>query len=110
MLDDLAEYRQAIWHFDQANAIRRRTARFDEPALAEHVDRLVARYTPDFFAANEAFGVRGETPLLIVGMPRSGTTLVEQIVSSHHQVAAGGELRFWVKRAHAVWGSPKRPI
>jgi tetratricopeptide (TPR) repeat protein len=99
VLDDLAEYRQAIWHFDQANEIKRRTARFDGPELAEHVDRLVARYTPDFFAANKAFGVRDETPLLIVGMPRSGTTLVEQILSSHPAVAAGGELRFWVKRA-----------
>jgi hypothetical protein len=84
-------------HFDRANAIKRRTARFDGPELAEHVDRLAARYTPDFFAAGEAFGVRDETALLIVGMPRSGTTLVEQILSSHHQVAAAGELRFWVK-------------
>jgi Sulfotransferase family/Tetratricopeptide repeat len=99
MLDDRAEYRLAIWHFDQANEIRRRTARFEGRSLAEHVDRLVARYTPDFFAANETFGVRDETPLLIVGMPRSGTTLVEQIVSSHPAVAAGGELRFWIKRA-----------
>ena len=98
VFDDLAEYREAMRHFDQANAIKRQTARFDGPELAEHIDRLVARYTPDFFAAGEAFGVRDETPLLIVGMPRSGTTLVEQIVSSHHQVAAGGELRFWVKR------------
>ncbi len=99
MLDDLGEYRQAIWHFDQANEIRRRTARFDGPGLAEHVDRLAARYTADFVAAGDAFGLADETPLLIVGMPRSGTTLVEQIVSSHHRVAAGGELRFWVKRA-----------
>jgi hypothetical protein len=65
--------------------------------------------TPDFFAANETFGVRDETPLLIVGMPRSGTTLVEQIVSSHPAVAAGGELRFWIKRATPP-GSPRRPI
>jgi hypothetical protein len=78
VLDDLAEYRQAMWHFDQANEIRRRTARFDGPDLAEHVDRLVARYTPDFFAANKAYGVGDQTPLLILGMPRSGTTLVEQ--------------------------------
>jgi tetratricopeptide (TPR) repeat protein len=98
LLDDLAEYRQAMWHFDQANAIKRRTARFDGSELAEHVDRLVARYTPDFFAANEALGVGDQTPLLIVGMPRSGTTLVEQILSSHPVVAAGGELRFWIKR------------
>jgi hypothetical protein len=62
----------------------------------------VARYTPDFLAANEAFGLRDQTPLLIVGMPRSGTTLVEQILSSHPAVAAGGELPFWVKRAAAA--------
>jgi Sulfotransferase family len=85
-------------HFDRANAIKRRTARFDRPELAEHVDRLVARYTPDFFAASEALGVHDETPLLILGMPRSGTTLVEQIVSRHPAVAAGGELRFWARR------------
>ena len=42
-------------------------------------------------------------PLLIVGLPRSGTTLVEQIISSHPRVAAGGERSFWVKRASA-WG------
>jgi hypothetical protein len=78
VLDDLAEYRQAMSHFDQANEIRRRTARFDGPDLGEHLDRLVARYSPDFFAANKAYGVGDQTPLLILGMPRSGTTLVEQ--------------------------------
>jgi tetratricopeptide (TPR) repeat protein len=103
VLDDLAEYRPAMRHFDRANEIRRRTARFDGPGLAEHVDRLVARYTPDFFAANDAFGLDDQTPLLIVGMPRSGTTLVEQIASSHPAVAAGGELRYWVKRG-TPWG------
>jgi hypothetical protein len=41
MLDDRAEYRLAIWHFDQANEIRRRTARFEGRSLPEHVDRLV---------------------------------------------------------------------
>ena len=109
VLDDLTEYRQAIWHFDQANAIKRRTAPFVGPERAEHVDRLVARYTPDFFAANEAFGVRDQTPLLILGIPRSGTTLVEQILSSHPAVAAGGELRFWARRGMSS-GSPRRAI
>jgi tetratricopeptide (TPR) repeat protein len=109
VLDDLAEYREAMRHFDQANAIKRRTARFDGPELAEHVDRLVARYTPDFFAANKAFGVRDETPLLIVGMPRSGTTLVEQILSSHPAVAAAANC---VSGSDAACprGSPRRAI
>jgi hypothetical protein len=45
-----------------------------------------------------AFRLEGETPLLIVGMPRSGTTLVEQIVSSHPLISAGEELFFWFNR------------
>ena len=55
----------------------------------------------DFFAAGTAFGRDDEAPLLIVGLPRSGTTLVEQIVSSHPLVGAGGELGFWIKRANS---------
>ena len=61
-------------------------------AAREHVDRLVARFTPDFFAAGEASACDDETPLLVLGMPRSGTTLTEQIVSSHPAVVGGGEL------------------
>jgi hypothetical protein len=63
----------------------------------------VRRFTPGFFAENPAFGRDDDAPLLIVGLPRSGTTLVEQIISSHPRVAAGGELPFWVKRA-GPWG------
>src|SRR5262249_55646828 len=46
-----------------------------------------------------------ELPLLIVGMPRSGTTLVEQILSSHHEIAGGGVLTFWGERTAALVGS-----
>jgi tetratricopeptide (TPR) repeat protein len=99
LLDDLGEYRAAMRHFDLANGIRGRNARFDRPALAEVIDRLVGRFTPGFFAAGAAFGLEDETPLLIVGMPRSGTTLVEQILSSHPEITAGEELFFWSNRA-----------
>jgi hypothetical protein len=103
LLDDLGEYREAMEHFDLANQIRSGRAKFDGPAFAADVDRLVRRFTPDFFAANAALGRDDETPLLIVGLPRSGTTLVERILSSHPQIAAGGELPFWIRRA-APWG------
>ena len=99
LLDDLGEYREAMRHFDMANSIRRRNARFDQAGLAETVDRLIGRYTAAFLYANRGFGLIDETPLLIVGMPRSGTTLLEQIVSSHPAVAAGEELFFWSNRA-----------
>jgi tetratricopeptide (TPR) repeat protein len=98
-LDDIGEYREAMRHFDRANGIRGRNKQFDRAALGDVITRLIQRYTSDFFAANRAFGLSAETPLFIVGMPRSGTTLVEQIVSSHPEIAAGEELFFWSRRA-----------
>ncbi len=99
LLDDLGEYRDAMRHFDKANNIRGKNVKFGRMALSAHIDRLFARFTSDFFASNLAFGLADETPLLIVGMPRSGTTLVEQIVSRHPDIAAGEELFFWPNRA-----------
>jgi tetratricopeptide (TPR) repeat protein len=101
LLDDLGEYAEAMRHFDMGN--RMCPASFDAAAFSAVVDRLTQRFTPNFFAANAHFGQDDDAPLLIVGLPRSGTTLVEQIISSHPQVAAGGELPFWVKRADP-WG------
>ncbi len=101
LLDDLGEYAAAMRHFDSANRIRGGEANFDAAAFRADVDRLVRRFTPGFFAAHAAFGRDEETPLLIVGLPRSGTTLVEQIISSHPLVGAGGELGFWIKRANS---------
>jgi tetratricopeptide (TPR) repeat protein len=101
LLDDLGEYAEAMRHFDMGNRISR--ASFDATAFSAAVDRLTQRFTPGFFAANAAFGRDDDAPLLIAGLPRSGTTLVEQIISSHPQVAAGGELPFWVRRANP-WG------
>jgi tetratricopeptide (TPR) repeat protein len=99
LLDDLGEYREAMRHFDMGNSIRSRNARFDPAALTEVIDRLIGRFTSAFFAAGAQFRLEDETPLLIVGMPRSGTTLVEQILSSHPEIAAGEELFFWFNRA-----------
>ena len=53
------------------------------------------------FSLNTGFGLDGQTPLLIVGLPRSGTTLVEQILSRHPAIGAGGEQAFWVRRGRA---------
>jgi tetratricopeptide (TPR) repeat protein len=98
-LDDLGEYCEAMRHFDKANRIRKRNRVFDRAALSEVLTRLIGRFSAAFFSANKAFGANDETPLFIVGMPRSGTTLIEQIVSSHPEITAGEELFFWSRRA-----------
>jgi len=99
-LDDLRDYAGAMHHFDAANEIRDRPCKLDRAQLASSVDRLIRWFTPEQFARLAAYGTADETPLLIVGMPRSGTTLVEQIISSHPAITAGDELPFWV--SHGV--------
>jgi tetratricopeptide (TPR) repeat protein len=96
--DDLADYAQAIRHYDQANALEHRKLAFDRDAFAASIDRLIETFTQDRFKQQAARASASELPLCILGMPRSGTTLVEQIVSAHPSVAAGGELTFWSER------------
>ncbi len=97
--DDLAEYEAAMRHFDAADLVRRRCSPFDAAAFTAQVDRLISIFTPALCA--RAGGAPSTAPVLIVGMPRSGTTLTEQILSSHPRVAPGGELNFWNERGIA---------
>ncbi len=101
-LDDLEDYAGAMRHFDAANRIRYRFCRFDRNELEGRIDRLIARFTGEFFADNRAIGSDDATPVLVLGMPRSGTTLTERIVSSHSRVGGGGELDFWTVRGPAL--------
>ena len=100
--DDLGDYARAMRHFDAADSVRRESASFDCAAFEIEVDRLIARCTRELIARAPQLGRGDATPVLIVGMPRSGTTLIEQIVSSHPEVGAGGELNFWNERG-AQW-------
>jgi hypothetical protein len=65
---------------------------YDAVAFSRRIDRIVAAFTPQFFDAVAAAGSANELPVFIVGMPRSGTTLVEQIAASHSRVFGAGEL------------------
>jgi tetratricopeptide (TPR) repeat protein len=103
--EDLGDYALAMQHFDAADAVRRETAPFDSAAFSIEIDRLIARCTPEWIARSPALGNSDARPVLIIGMPRSGTTLVEQIVSMHPQAGAGGELNFWNERGAAWHGS-----
>ena len=100
--EDLGDYGLAMQHFDAADVVRRDTAPFDSAAFSIEIDRLIARFTPEFIGRARELGSSDATPVLIIGMPRSGTTLVEQIVSMHPEVGAGSELHFWNQRG-AEW-------
>jgi tetratricopeptide (TPR) repeat protein len=100
--DDLGDYALAMQHFDAADAVRRDSSSFDSAAFSTEIDRLIARCTPEWITRAHELGCGDATPVLIIGMPRSGTTLVEQIVSMHPEVGAGDELNFWNQRG-AEW-------
>jgi Flp pilus assembly protein TadD len=100
--DDLGDYALAMQHFDSADVVHRESVAFDSAAFSGEVDRLIASCTPELMARPSALGNSAATPVLILGMPRSGTTLVEQIISMHPEVGAGGELNFWNERG-AAW-------
>ncbi len=109
-LDDLGEYSAAMQQFDAANALRGQLSAFDPRDFERRVDGILARFTRDFFTRHarllEAPGEADETPVLVLGMPRSGTTLIERILSSHPSVAGGGELGFWNDHAPALIAAP----
>lgn len=90
-----------------AEANRLKPGAFDPAAWAEEVDGILAAWSRETLAALSP-GSESERPLFIVGMPRSGTTLVEQILSAHPSVHGGGELEALATVARSL-GRPPRP-
>lgn len=86
------QFDQAFSHLSAANAVWHRWRPFDSDRFSDVVDELMRVFSAQALRSLPAPGVRGDRPIVIVGMPRSGTTLVEQILASHSQIAAGGEL------------------
>ncbi len=91
-LHDLGETDAAFSHYSEANALRRRSLHYSAGSTAARVDRSVATFTPDLFAARKGAGCPARDPIFIVGMPRAGSTLLEQILSSHSLVEGTSEL------------------
>jgi len=99
---DLNDPARAMRAFDAADDLRRQLGQFDAAAFDTEITRMISRFTPDVIAQAPALGSPDASPVLIMGMPRSGTTLVEQIISCHPDVTARGELNFWNERG-AAW-------
>lgn len=103
--DDLGDYALAMQHLDAADAVRRTLNSFDSAGFSIEIERMIARCSREWIARASEFGSSDTKPLVIIGMPRSGTTLVEQIVSMHPALSAGGELYFWNGRGAEWLGS-----
>ncbi|MET3520512.1 tetratricopeptide repeat-containing sulfotransferase family protein [Mesorhizobium abyssinicae] len=90
ILNDLGRYDQAMDHFLKGKALKARE--FDIDFYRKRVDSLIGVFDAQLLADKAAYGNPSEVPVFILGMPRSGTTLTEQICSSHPEVHGAGEL------------------
>ncbi|WP_299171957.1 tetratricopeptide repeat-containing sulfotransferase family protein [uncultured Brevundimonas sp.] len=91
-MEDRAEY-EASWRwYEQGNRVRRRASRHSPEAAEACALATVQTFTADFFVAREGWGVAEADPIFILGLPRSGSTLIEQILASHSQVEGTQEL------------------
>ncbi len=84
------DYRKAFANFRAASEVD--AAPFNLMRYKTWVDGIVAGFAPETFASRKAIGTRSDIPVFVLGMPRSGTTLVEQIIASHPEAASAGEL------------------
>lgn len=90
--DRAENYATAFEHYQHSHALQVRTPPFSSAGFSAAVDRLIQCFTRDTLESLSVHGSDTNRPIFIVGMPRSGTTLTEQILASHSQVRAGGEL------------------
>ncbi len=79
---------------EQNNAEEHRDDLYDPDEYRRYIDGLIAQFTPAYFKRTQGYGSPSRRPIFIVGMPRSGTTLVEQVLASHPAVFGSGERRF----------------
>jgi tetratricopeptide (TPR) repeat protein len=91
-LEDRKQYEESFRHYSLGNALRRAEARYNREARERSVQLREALFTPEFFAARRGMGCPRPDPIFIVGMPRAGSTLLEQILASHSQVDGTLEL------------------
>ncbi len=105
-LDDTGEYADAFAGYRRANALSKSSApQYDAPAEKRAVDQLCGAYTREFFAARRKGASDSAIPVFIVGMPRSGTSLAEQIIAAHPMAFGAGELPFWTRAAAQLAGT-----
>ena len=107
-LEDGKNYADAFKHYAAGNALRRKSVTYDAAETSDHVRRSKALFTSGFFAARADQGNPASDPIFIVGLPRSGSTLIEQILSTHSRVEGTMELPDVIAIARRLGGRRSR--
>jgi len=90
--EDQKDYPKAFEYYTQGGATKRKSVSFDPVDFDYQTNKMIEVFTPEFFEKRASFGHSDPAPILIVGLPRSGSTLIEQILCSHSQVDGTAEL------------------
>lgn len=107
-LEDAEQYRESFDHYAQGAAIRRVQVDYDPEENHADVGRSQAVFTPALLAATAGQGCPAPDPIFVVGLPRSGSTLIEQILASHSQVEGTMELPDLIVMARRLGGKANR--
>ena len=91
-LEDEGDYAASFDHYAKGAALRRGESLYDPEENAARAERSRQVFTNDFFSAREGWGCNAPDPIFVVGLPRSGSTLIEQILASHSAVEGTMEL------------------
>lgn len=102
--EDAREYADSFRHYAKGNALFRLRSSYDPDANTSRAQRLKSEFSQAFFAERAAVGCDARDPIFIVGMPRSGSTLLEQILSCHSQVEGTTELPDMITMAKELRG------
>jgi tetratricopeptide (TPR) repeat protein len=108
-LEDWGEYTESWAYYERGNALKRAERPYRRQITENETRRMIEVCTAPFFAARAGVGVRDPDPILIVGLPRSGSTLVEQILCSHSQVEGTQELFDIPRMALEMGGQRRQP-
>jgi len=107
-LEDAGKYAESFARYADANRLRRSVVRYDAEDTTTHVRRSKALFTREFLDARSGDGCPAPDPVFIVGLPRAGSTLVEQILASHSAVEGTMELQDLVSLARELGGKNQR--
>jgi tetratricopeptide (TPR) repeat protein len=103
--DDLGQHERAFSHLIEGNTLKRQQIVYDEAAVLAQFDRTRTLFSAEIMGERAGEGDPSPVPVFIFGMPRSGTTLVEQMLASHPNIYGAGELNDF-ERAVAALGGP----
>jgi Flp pilus assembly protein TadD len=109
--EDEGEFADSFVHYARGNALRRAAIPYDAAGVTRFVERNEVLYTGQFLDARGGFGCKAVDPIFILGLPRSGSTLLEQILASHSQVEGTRELPYILSIARELGALevPERP-